>query len=320
MTDTGGVATERATERYEAIDLALRAYRRPQDGGVLRRGLVLASACAALFVVGALSLLLLEEALLEEVERLFASLQTADFGAMLAWQFRISLMVLPFKIGLWVLNAAIEAANLRWYLRGEETVGPTGLRLDADTWRVMLAQLVVWLIVYGMWIGLPALFVGLAITAPPLAVVAGILAVLGMLLNIIAVPYVALRLAPVAALAVADGKVSPTRVWSAMRGRMLQPFLAFVLLFVIYFAVSQVIGVVMQFGVMGPFIGMISAVESGEAFDPGAFFALFWSPAMIVTFAVFGTLGVVLGYALAIGLQAICAGAVRDMQGAEADA
>ena len=41
LTGSGGGRLMETTERYEAIDLALRAYRRVQDGGGLRRGVVL---------------------------------------------------------------------------------------------------------------------------------------------------------------------------------------------------------------------------------------------------------------------------------------
>ncbi len=315
------------TERYEAIDLALRAYRRVQDGGVLRRGVVLVGLNLVLALIGGIVFWMARDGIISEFKQFTVFAEQLDMESFFAHWLRFALVILVIQIPVWILYAAAEAANLRWYLRREETAGFLGIRLDADTLRVMLAQFVVWLIVFVIWLGLPGLWAGLAFMAQgntAVGILAAVLFLLTLFFNLVAVPYLAVRLAPTAALAVADGAVSLPRAWSGMRGRMLQPFLAFVLLCVVSFAVSQVLAVFLQFGMLGPLFSITTAAQSAETTDPTAVLEsaldVLWSPGVVVAASLFSILSVAIGYAFAIGMQAVCAGAVRDIRRAPTDA
>jgi hypothetical protein len=315
------------TERYEAIDLALRAYRRVQDGGVLRRGVVLVGLNVVLMLIGGVVFWMARDGIIAEAKQAIVFAEELDMEAFVALWLRTGLVILAMQIPFWILYAAIEAANLRWYLRREETAGFLGIRLDADTLRVIIAQLLVWLVLFALWLGLPGLWVGLAFMAQgntAVSILAVILFILTFFFNFVAVPYLAVRLAPTAALAVADGAVSLPRAWSGMRGRMLQPFLAFVLLFVVSFAVSQVLTVVLQFGMMGPLLSIATAAQTAGTSDPTVVFEslleVLWSPGVVVAISLLGLLTIAVGYIFNIGMQAVCAGAVRDMRQASTDA
>jgi hypothetical protein len=309
------------TERYEAIDLALRAYRRLKDGGVLRRGVVLVGLHVVLGLIGSIVFWLARHEIIAEAKQAIVFAEELDMEAFFALWLRTGLVILAMQIPFWILYAAIEAANLRWYLRREETPGLLGIRLDLDTFKVMLAQLLVWLILFALWLGLPGLWAGLAFITQgntAIAILAGIMFVLTFFFNFVAVPYLAVRLAPTAALAVADGAVSLPRAWSGMRGRMLQPFLAFVLLFIVSFAVSQVLTVVLQFGMLGPLLSIVTAAQNAGTADPTAVLESLleglWSPGLVIAISLLWLLTIGVGYIFNIGQQAICAGAVRDMQ------
>lgn len=311
------------TERYEAIDLALRAYRRLKDGGVLRRGVILLGGNLVLAAIAAALFWVLREAIVGAWSRALVFAEALDFASFFAIWVQGALAMLLLSIPGWILLASIEAANLRWYLRGEETGGPLAIRLDADTWRVMLSQVLVYLIVFGMWMGLPGLFAGLVFASQAnqvLAIIATLLTVLAMLFNLVAVPYVAMRIAPTAAKAVADANLSVGRTWAGMRGRMLQPFLAIVLLFIVSFVISQVVGIALQLTMMAPLMSLMASIQTDPTFDPASLLDMIWSPGAVIVFILFSLLGSVLNYAMAIGLQAICAGAVRDMQRIPTDA
>lgn len=139
------------------------------------------------------------------------------------------LLLLPV-IG--VLYAALEAAVLRWLIRGVSGGGVLGLDLGPDTWRVFLCYL--------CWVGVFIVgYLGLAVAALVGGALGGlikapVLALVTITAALCAWAYCGVRLAPAAAVTVGREEFSFFRAWDATRGRFWSLFGAFAVLFILY--------------------------------------------------------------------------------------
>jgi hypothetical protein len=196
-------------------------------------------------------------------------------------------MVLAVVAG-YVLFAAYEAACLRWLLRGESGGGVFGLSLGADTWRVF-ACYCVWV---GLLIGFVVLVAGFYLGVRALAEIAGPLQIVLMLgaalapLGLLALLlFVAVRLAPGAAMSVARGRFAFFGAWHATRGRFWALLGGFFILIVGYVVIGGVMSEVLQIPVRGELAPIMASILAGgdadaalaslrEAFMTPMFFAL----------------------------------------------
>ncbi len=149
----------------------------------------------------------------------------------------------------WVLFAAFEAACLRWLVRGESGGGLLGIRFGADTWRVFA--------IYWLWVGvtlavglvIAALYVGLQAVASAggtlqlVAMIAGGLAPLGLLALWI---LVAVRLAPAAAMSIAERHFVFFGAWRVTRSHFWSLLGSFVILIVGYSVIAIILGQIIQ--------------------------------------------------------------------------
>lgn len=148
-----------------------------------------------------------------------------------------------------ILFAAYEAACLRWLVRGESGGGFLGLRLGGDTWRVfaiywlwLLLSIVFMCGVAILYLGLRALGEAAEALRLPLLVIAA-LAPLGLIALGL---WLAVRLAPGAAISVARGRFAFFEAWGATRGRFWPLLGAFFIVCVGYFVVATIAQQVLQ--------------------------------------------------------------------------
>lgn len=217
-------------DRPSAFQLAFSAYRPPIEPELIRRGLVAVVAQAALVTaIFGLSAAYYAEALTamvmgEAPPAMSPAQMQANLGSLVSFL-------------AWPLWAAIEAANLRWFLRGERTGGPLALRFGADELRVMLAHAALFAIFMLVYLAaIVPIIVGalLAAASPAVGVFVLLIAVIGL---IVALAWVFARLAPTAALTIRDRSFGLARAWSGMKGRTGRVIFAYVLLYAPYLAV-----------------------------------------------------------------------------------
>ncbi len=236
------------------------AFRKRERGGVLLRltgafliaMIVLFAAFAAVFWGSLLSVIswyadVIAASTANDTEAMQAiGLPTGLFaiiGATLLWLFPV-----------YILCAAYEAGCLRWMIHGE-VKGFMGLSLGAPTWRVWS--------VYWIWF---LLHMGFSIVMSiVMMLMMGVMAVGSggdpmATMTVLPVYYVlqyglmiffAVRFAPAAATSVARGRFSFFDAWTVTKGRFWALLGSFLLLYVIYIAVSLVLGGVWFASVFG---------------------------------------------------------------------
>jgi hypothetical protein len=224
-------------DRPSAFQLAFSAFRPPIEPELITRGIVAIITEAALVtVIFGLSAGYYAEILTAMVTgdpppSMSPARMQANLGSLIS-------------ILAWPLWAAIEAANLRWFVRGERTGGPLALRFGADELRVMLvhaALFAIFMLVYLAAI-LP-LIVGAVLAAAAPLVGAPVLIIMFLALFVV-LAWVFARLAPTAALTIRDRSFGLSRAWSGMKGRSRRVIAAFLLLYAPYLAVMVLGGII----------------------------------------------------------------------------
>ena len=150
-------------------------------------------------------------------------------------------------LGMWALYASAETA-LHKRVFFDYDAGFIPLRFGADEFRVMGAQFMVYLMVFGVYIsGLVLLLIaGLIVGAtaeaiPILGVIIGILIIVGLFVFLWYLAYFSIRMAPAAALTVKNQRVEITGGWKITKKRAGNLFLAYLLIFIIgYVAISVI--------------------------------------------------------------------------------
>lgn len=228
-------------DRPSAFQLAFSAFQPPVEPEIVRRGVV------AMIVQGVLvtAIFALSAPYYAEILTvMIAGGQPATFSPAQAQANLASLV----SFLAWPLWAAIEAANLRWFVRGERTGGPTGLRFGADELRVMLVHAALFAIFALVYLAaiVPVIVGALLAAASPAVGVAVLLVTVAAVVVIMSWTFA--RLAPSAALTIRDRSFGVPRAWSGMKGRSGRVILAYVLLYAPYLAVFVLGGII--FGIV----------------------------------------------------------------------
>lgn len=215
----------------------------------------------------------------------------------------------------YVLFAAYEAACLRWLLRGESGGGLFGLNLGADTWRVFACYWA-WL---GLWAGFVVFVAGFYLGVRALAVIAGPLQIMLMLVAALAplgllalLIFVAVRLAPGAAMSVARGRFSFFSAWRATRGRFWALLGGFFTLIVGYVVIASIMSQVFQIPVQTELAPIMAGILAGGDAD-GALASLraaFMTPMFFALGAAYLAAAVILASVFRVALFGVNARAV----------
>ena len=219
-----------------------------------------------------------------------------------------------------VLFAAFEAACLRWLVRNESGGGLLGLTLGRDTWLVVA--------VYFAWLGLFIAFCVFVVALYALLRLLGqalpVLQLLWMLLAALAplaliglAIWGGVRLAPAAALSVAQSRFVFFRAWGATRAYFWQLLGAFLLLLAGYIVISMIIGSILQIPMNQAMMPIVTELMAGG--EPAALAARFLevmgSPLMLASLAANIVASVILSCVLYIaffGVNACLAGAALE--------
>lgn len=145
----------------------------------------------------------------------------------------------------YLLFAAYEAACLRWMIHGE-VAGFMGLSLGAPTWRVYSTYWIWFLLYMGFSIVMSILLM-VAIGAVTMSTGGDPTATLTVLpvyyvLQYGLMIYFGVRFAPAAATSIARRRFSFFDAWTVSKGRFWALFGSFLLLYIIYFAASLILG------------------------------------------------------------------------------
>lgn len=202
--------------------------------------------------------------------------------AMMLPMFRAASMILVLSLAQMFVFAAAETAIYRNLLHGEDK-GLFPLRFGMDEWRVLGTRFVVGIILGGLYFALyiVALIIGLIFFGIAGAFESGILAVLGGLVTfaliiaaVVALIWVAIRLAPSSAYSVRDGVFNPVASWKSMQGRIWPALGSYLILYIIgYIAISIVLGIIFMTllfssGIMGILIQMDETTSEMPDFGP----------------------------------------------------
>lgn len=175
-----------------------------------------------------------------------------------------SLASIPISL---LLFAAFEAACLRWLVRGEAGGGFFGMKLDADTWRVLG--------VYGLWIvcfvllilsltvfyGALMAFSSLGSAARVVAMLCGALAPIGFLALLI---WGAVSFAPAAATSIGRRKFTFISARRVSKPRYWPLLTAFLLVIVGYVIVASIISAIFQIPINNAMAPVMAAMMSGN--------------------------------------------------------
>jgi hypothetical protein len=213
-----------------------------------------------------------------------------------------------------VLFAALEAACLRWLVRGESGSGVLGLTAGADTWRV-LATYLVWLglfigfcIVVAVFYALCGVLADVGGAAQIVALLLGALAPLGFLALLI---WGAVRYAPAAAMSIARGRFAFFEAPRATRGRFWELLGSFLILWVIYFVAATIVGQIIQIPLMQQMAPMMRDMMSGDVSRIGEHMqTLMTSPTYIAVMAVYSVVSAILALVFYIAMFGVNARAV----------
>ena len=252
-------------EKFGVLESAFDVFKRREKHGVLARALI--AYLLVIWIVGLAWLSLMAPAFLDfmrwsrdlEATQQFGQLPPR-FGELVLGY----LAALPLILGAYV---AFEAAVHRWLVRGEAGGGLMGLKIDGHFWNVLLC-LLTWIPVFLAIMLVAGIVAGLGIGGGIAAgggLIGFVLGLVGVLAAIALAAYLPARFAPAAALSVARGRYSFFQAWGASRGRALNLIGAFMLLFVLLYAVAFAWSIATQ-GLVQPLAeALISGTGLGEA-------------------------------------------------------
>lgn len=205
-----------------------------------------------------------------------------------------------FVVLFMALFAAFEAACLRSLIRGESGGGLMGLNAGPDTWRVFTIYWLWALLTLAIMLGIVVIYVGLQAigslggAAQLAAMMLGGLAPLGVLALWI---FLAVRLAPAAAAAIAQQRFVFFGAWRVTRGHFWALLGSFVIIMIGYFVIALIAGQIIQIPIereMAPI--MREMITGGDAVAAGRQMTeVMRTP----TFLVFGSLYLIVTAAIA---------------------
>ncbi|MGD9980891.1 MAG: hypothetical protein AB7H66_12635 [Hyphomonadaceae bacterium] len=190
-----------------------------------------------------------------------------------------------------VLFAAFEAACLRWLIRGESGGGLLGLKLDADTWRVVgvywlwIAYFLCVVVAIGVFYGLLAAVGSIGGAARIIAMLVGALAPIGILAMLV---WGGALFAPAAATSVGRRKLTFLSARKVSAPRYWPLLTSFFMVIVGYLIVSTVLSTILQIPINNAVTPVMRRILSGA--DGAEAVSLlqeaFSTPLMIGVFAV----------------------------------
>ena len=177
-------------------------------------------------------------------------------------------------VGGWAIWVMIESALHRRVLRQEYKSGLFPWRFGADEWRTMLSQL----ILYGAYMGLYMAVYLVAIILVLIAALAGSASVaIGVIIGIIAaivifagigiMIYVLIRLAPMAAMNVAQNELVIDKAWRVSKGRSWPSFGAYAFHYIVSSIVFYIVMVILFFAFLGGMMPMFEQLGNVEEAD-----------------------------------------------------
>lgn len=175
-------------------------------------------------------------------------------------------------LAFWVVWAMFETASQRRYVRGEGF----SLGFGADEARMMVVGLLwtlfsvlIWAIPFGlifggMWAAIDAASQGLTEDEVGQRIVAPTFAAMGLMLLLMPLfVFLATRLAPCFALTVRAREIRFFDAWNVSRGRFWPILGAYLILSVAGSLLAQVVGGIVQLGMMPAFMAMVQDAETG---------------------------------------------------------
>jgi hypothetical protein len=186
-------------------------------------------------------------------------------GTRVKWFGGYALMTPLFLLAWSILEASIQ----RKYMRHEGF----SLRLGGDELRLFVVGLLFGLLLFGLYLVFSlVIFVPTMLFAAAAAgggnssggAVAMLFVVPLFLIMICFILFVMVRLSPAFALTVRDRKIRFPSAWSVSKGHFWQIFGAILVIGIASGIASQVVQSVLMFGMMGPFISNVEAIEGGD--------------------------------------------------------
>lgn len=213
-------------------------------------------------------------AVIMEMESASEAEELALIGKMFGAMGRIILPYMLIMLGGWAIWSMIESALHRRVLLDER---PTGLflwRFGADEWRTILAQLILFMCYQGLYFVVYMVFIlGILLAALMgsasviMGVIGGIVAFGLIVAGLGLMIWVLVRLAPTAALSVANRKFSIGEVWPVAKGRIWPTVGAYAFHYfvstIVFYIIMAIVGFAFVGSIMGKFTGL-SDNSSGE--------------------------------------------------------
>lgn len=250
-------------------------------------------------------------AVIMEMETASEEEAMAMMGKMFGAMGRIMAPYLLIMLGGWAIWAMIESALHRRVLLNER---PTGLflwRFRADEWRTILSQLILYVCYQGLYFVVYIVFVVsillvalLAAASPIFGVVGGIIAFVLIGAGIGLMVWVLVRLAPTAALSVANKEFAIGEAWPVVKGRIWPTVGAYAFHYIVSSMVFYFIMVIVGFAFIGSIMGEFTSLGN----NPGGeevwqqFKAVFSDPTTLVGLTI---AGFILFFVAAIWMQLI---------------
>jgi len=236
-------------------------------------------------------------AVMIELETASEAEELAMVGKMFSAMGRIILPYLLIMLGGWAIWSMIESALHRRVLLGERPTGLFVWRFGADEWRTILAQLILFMCYQGLYFVVYMVFVvGILLAALMgaasliLGVIGGIIAFGLIIAGMGLMVWVLVRLAPTAALSVANGEVAIGEVWPVAKGRIwptigAYAFHYFVSTIVFYF-IMAIVSIAFIGSIMGKFMDLGDDASGEEVWQ--VFKSVFSEPSTLIGLTIAG--------------------------------
>ncbi len=248
---------------------------------VLKSALFYALALTMLFVLfGRMLLGPMEDfiVVMMEIETASEEEELALVGKMFGAMGRMILPYLLIMLGGWAIWTMVEAALHRRVLLDEKATGLFLWRFGTDEWRTMLAHLILFMCYQGLYFVVYLVFIiGIMLAvlmgsaSVILGVIGGIVAFALIVVGIGLMVWVLVRLAPTAALSVANGEFAIGEAWQVVRGRIWPTVGAYAFHYIIssivYYIVLAIVGVAFFGSIIGKFTNLGDNTSGEEVWN-----------------------------------------------------
>ena len=217
-------------------------------------------------------------AVMMEMETASEEEALAMIGKMFGAMGRIMLPYMLIMLGGWAIWVMIETALHRRVLLGERPNGLFPWRFGANEWRTVLAQLILYMCYQGLYFVVYIVFVmGILVAALMgsvsliLGIVGGVIAFALIVAGIGLMVWVLVRLAPTAALSVANGEFAIGEVWPVVKGRIWPTVGAYAFHYIVssivFYIIMAIVGVAFVGSIMGAFFNIDDSLNGEEVWE-----------------------------------------------------